>query len=192
MSKQYLRSRSRRFQNLSIFLLTWQRIVLQYFNYGSSEYRNSLPLEELLGRPKLGQQIVLRFIVAFGCLLSLLHLLIRKQTKNLDFVIIFYVLAHCLSACFLFVKLSVQIKFEKLKIFKFFFRVKQDRIGTIVRLFIVETLYYTNPSVVMRRLLTSYDYETHLMAASIHYFGGKMQMPIQCLSDYVSLLLLLI
>ena len=100
---------------------------------------------------------MLRFIVAFGCLLSLLHLLIRTQTKNLDFVIIFYVLADCLSACFLFVKLSVQIKFEKLKIFKFFFRVKQDRIGTIVRLFIVETLYYTNPSVVMRRLLTSYD-----------------------------------
>jgi len=29
----------------------------------------------------------------------------------------------------------------------------------------VETLYYTNPSVVMRRLLFSYDYETHLIAS---------------------------
>lgn len=31
----------------------------------------------------------------------------------------------------------------------------------------METLYYTNPSVVMRRLLFSYDYETHLIAASV-------------------------
>lgn len=50
----------------------------------------------------------------------------------------------------------------------------------------METLYYTNPSVVMRRLLFSYDYETHLMAASIHYFGGKCRCrynvyPITCL-----------